>query len=99
VTDGIVISPLIALMQDQGRSPAQLGVRAEYLNQPWMPRTAGRVERELLAGELDMLYVAPERLLTEPLALAAVAQPDRPVRHRRALRVAVGPRLPANTAS
>lgn len=61
---GIVISPLIALMQDQVEALRQLGVRAEFLNSTLDAETAGRVERELLAGELDMLYVAPERLLT-----------------------------------
>lgn len=52
---GIVISPLIALMQDQVEALRQLGVRAEYLNSTLDAETAGRVERELLAGELDML--------------------------------------------
>ena len=61
---GIVISPLIALMQDQVEALRQLGVRAEYLNSTLDGETSARVERELLAGELDMLYVAPERLLT-----------------------------------
>ncbi|MEN5393872.1 DNA helicase RecQ [Stenotrophomonas sp. TWI377] len=61
---GIVISPLIALMQDQVEALRQLGVRAEYLNSTLDGETAARVERELLAGELEMLYVAPERLLT-----------------------------------
>jgi ATP-dependent DNA helicase RecQ len=61
---GIVISPLIALMQDQVEALRQLGVRAEYLNSTLDGDTTARVERELLAGELDMLYVAPERLLT-----------------------------------
>ncbi|KAG1316619.1 hypothetical protein G6F63_015998 [Rhizopus arrhizus] len=51
-------------MQDQVEALRQLGVRAEYLNSTLDAETAGRVERELLAGELDMLYVAPERLLT-----------------------------------
>jgi ATP-dependent DNA helicase RecQ len=61
---GIVISPLIALMQDQVEALRQLGVRAEYLNSTLDAETAARVERELLAGELELLYVAPERLLT-----------------------------------
>ncbi len=61
---GIVISPLIALMQDQVEALRQLGVRAEYLNSTLDGDTAAQVERELLAGDLDMLYVAPERLLT-----------------------------------
>jgi ATP-dependent DNA helicase RecQ len=61
---GIVISPLIALMQDQVEALRQLGVRAEYLNSTLDAETAARVERELVAGELELLYVAPERLLT-----------------------------------
>ncbi|MFI8719489.1 DNA helicase RecQ [Stenotrophomonas sp. NPDC077464] len=61
---GIVISPLIALMQDQVDALRQLGVRAEYLNSTLDGETAARVERELAAGELELLYVAPERLLT-----------------------------------
>ncbi|MDF2817883.1 MAG: ATP-dependent helicase RecQ [Stenotrophomonas rhizophila] len=61
---GIVISPLIALMQDQVEALRQLGVRAEYLNSTLDGETAARVERELAAGELELLYVAPERLLT-----------------------------------
>ncbi|GAB3315629.1 DNA helicase RecQ [Luteimonas notoginsengisoli] len=61
---GIVVSPLIALMQDQVEALRQLGVRAEYLNSTLDGETSARVERELLAGGLDLLYVAPERLLT-----------------------------------
>jgi ATP-dependent DNA helicase RecQ len=61
---GIVISPLIALMQDQVEALHQAGVRAEFLNSTLDAETAARVERELLDGELQMLYVAPERLLT-----------------------------------
>jgi len=61
---GVVVSPLIALMQDQVEALRQVGVRAEYLNSTLDAETAQRVERALLAGELDLLYVAPERLLT-----------------------------------
>jgi ATP-dependent DNA helicase RecQ len=61
---GIVVSPLIALMQDQVEALRQLGVRAEFLNSTLDAETASRIERELLAGDLDLLYVAPERLLT-----------------------------------
>jgi len=61
---GVVISPLIALMQDQVEALRQLGVRAEYLNSTLDAAAAADVERRLLAGELDLLYVAPERLLT-----------------------------------
>ena len=61
----IVVSPLIALMQDQVDALAQLGVRAAFLNSSLSAERAAAVERGLLAGELDLLYVAPERLLTE----------------------------------
>ena len=61
---GVVISPLIALMQDQVEALRQVGVRAEFLNSTLDAESAARVERALLAGELDLLYVAPERLLT-----------------------------------
>jgi ATP-dependent DNA helicase RecQ len=60
----IVVSPLIALMQDQVEALRQLGVRAEFLNSALEAGEASRVERELLAGQIDLLYVAPERLLT-----------------------------------
>jgi len=62
---GIVISPLIALMQDQVEALRQLGVRAACLNSALAGDEAARVEAQLLSGELDLLYVAPERLLTE----------------------------------
>ena len=62
---GIVISPLIALMQDQVDALRELGVRAAYLNSTLDWSASRDVERALLAGELDLLYVAPERLLTE----------------------------------
>lgn len=62
---GIVISPLIALMQDQVDALTELGVRAAYLNSSQDWREAREVERQMLNGELDLLYVAPERLLTE----------------------------------
>ncbi len=61
---GLVISPLIALMQDQVEALRQLGVRAEFLNSTLDAESASRIEQALLAGELDLLYVAPERLLT-----------------------------------
>ncbi|KAF1709740.1 DNA helicase RecQ [Pseudoxanthomonas kalamensis DSM 18571] len=60
----IVVSPLIALMQDQVEALRQLGVRAACLNSSLDAEQAASVERQLLAGELDLLYVAPERLLT-----------------------------------
>jgi ATP-dependent DNA helicase RecQ len=60
---GIVVSPLIALMQDQVDALTQLGVRASFLNSTQNADTQRGVERALLDAELDLLYVAPERLL------------------------------------
>jgi ATP-dependent DNA helicase RecQ len=60
---GIVVSPLIALMQDQVDALLQLGVRAAFLNSSLDADAARGVQRRLSAGELDLLYVAPERLL------------------------------------
>jgi ATP-dependent DNA helicase RecQ len=60
---GIVVSPLIALMQDQVDALRQLGVKAAYLNSSLTADTAREVQGQLLRGELDMLYVAPERLM------------------------------------
>ena len=62
---GIVVSPLIALMQDQVAALRQAGVRAAFLNSTLTPNAARIVEQQLLDGELDLLYVAPERLMTE----------------------------------
>ncbi|MCZ8102001.1 MAG: DNA helicase RecQ [Burkholderiaceae bacterium] len=62
---GVVVSPLIALMQDQVDALRENGVRAEYLNSTLSAEDARRVERAMRAGELDLLYVAPERLLTD----------------------------------
>ena len=66
VKDGltVVVSPLIALMQDQVESLAEVGVRAAFLNSTQTSEDAMRVRREVRAGEIDLLYVAPERLLT-----------------------------------
>jgi len=62
---GIVISPLIALMQDQADALRQLGVRAALLNSSLDAKAQRQVEQQLLAGELDILYMAPERLLND----------------------------------
>ena len=62
---GIVISPLIALMQDQVLALKQNGLRADYLNSSLSADEAGRVEKRLLSGATDLLYLAPERLLTD----------------------------------
>jgi ATP-dependent DNA helicase RecQ len=63
---GIVVSPLIALMQDQVDALRQLGVRAAYLNSSLSRKDQRAVAAQLRAGTLDLLYVAPERLLTDP---------------------------------
>jgi len=62
---GVVVSPLIALMQDQVEALHQLDVQAAYLNSSLDFAAASTIERQLLNGELDLIYVAPERLLTE----------------------------------
>lgn len=59
---GVVVSPLIALMQDQVDALSALGVRAGFLNSTQDLDQRRQVERDLLAGELDLLYLAPERL-------------------------------------
>ena len=61
---GVVISPLIALMQDQVDALAEVGVRAAYLNSTQSFDEAMRTERRVRNGELDLVYVAPERLMT-----------------------------------
>jgi ATP-dependent DNA helicase RecQ len=78
---GVVVSPLIALMQDQVEGLRQAGVRAAALNSSLEASEASAVWRALEQGELDLLYVSPERLLspglldrleTLPLALFAI---------------------------
>ncbi|PCK05290.1 MAG: ATP-dependent DNA helicase RecQ, partial [Alteromonadaceae bacterium] len=60
---GIVISPLIALMEDQVSALTQLGVRACYLNSMLSAEAVRSTEQALLNGEIQVLYVAPERLI------------------------------------
>jgi ATP-dependent DNA helicase RecQ len=62
---GIVVSPLIALMQDQVDALKQLGVQAAFLNSSLDAEAARAVSQQLLRGELKLLYVAPERLMME----------------------------------
>jgi ATP-dependent DNA helicase RecQ len=78
---GIVVSPLIALMKDQVDTLCELGVRAKFLNSSLSPADQRQVEQDLQNGTLDLLYVAPERLLNAsflnlldqtPLALFAI---------------------------
>ena len=77
----IVVSPLIALMSDQVAGLRQAGVRAAFLNSSQDYEESRQVEAQLRAGDLDLLYMAPERLLTErtldlisslPVALFAI---------------------------
>ncbi|EEF79864.1 DNA helicase RecQ [Methylophaga thiooxydans] len=77
----VVVSPLIALMQDQVMALKQLGVKAAFLNSSLSAAQARDVEQQLEAGQIDLLYVAPERLLGErmlsflerlPVALFAI---------------------------
>jgi ATP-dependent DNA helicase RecQ len=61
---GIVVSPLIALMQDQVDTLTQLGVNAAFLNSSMDASSASSTIQQLLGGKLDLMYVAPERLLS-----------------------------------
>jgi ATP-dependent DNA helicase RecQ len=78
---GIVVSPLIALMQDQVEALRHNGVAAEFLNSSLPHKEVQLVEKRILSGRADILYVAPERLLSEgfqrllqrfPIALFAI---------------------------
>ena len=70
---GIVVSPLIALMRDQVAGLLEAGVKAAVLNSTLSWDEASAVEARLLAGDLDLLYVAPERLVT-PRCLAMLGR-------------------------
>src|SRR5712692_1808296 len=72
---GIVVSPLIALMRDQVAGLLEAGVKAAVLNSTLSWDEASAVEARLLAGDLDLLYIAPERLLT-PRCLAMLGRAD-----------------------
>jgi ATP-dependent DNA helicase RecQ len=78
---GVVVSPLIALMQDQVDAMVELGLRAGFLNSTQGPGERRQVEEAFVAGELDLLYLAPERLRIDatmrlldrgPIALFAI---------------------------
>ncbi len=78
---GVVVSPLIALMQNQVDAARQVAISAAFLNSSLDPSEAHAVQLQMLAGQLDLLYVAPERLVTAefqqllaqiPLALFAI---------------------------
>jgi ATP-dependent DNA helicase RecQ len=70
---GIVVSPLIALMRDQVAGLLEAGVKAAVLNSTLTSEEASAVEAQLLAGELDLVYIAPERLVT-PRCLAMLGR-------------------------
>ncbi|MES1945102.1 ATP-dependent DNA helicase RecQ [Salinisphaera sp. PC39] len=70
---GVVVSPLIALMADQVAALRQLGIRAAYLNSSLPPAEQAAVEAAMRDGDLDMIYVAPERLL-QPRTLALLEE-------------------------
>ena len=61
---GVVVSPLIALMQDQVDALEEVGVRAAFLNSTQSFEESMRIERLVRSGEIDLVYVAPERLMT-----------------------------------
>ena len=62
---GIIVSPLIALMQDQVNALLQLGIKAACLNSTLPPQSVREAEQGLLDNDMDLLYIAPERLLQE----------------------------------
>ncbi|NQY63515.1 MAG: DNA helicase RecQ [Alteromonadaceae bacterium] len=70
---GVVISPLIALMQDQVNALAQLGVNACFLNSTLSYDQVHHIETSLISGEIDILYIAPERLI-QPRTLSLLSQ-------------------------
>ena len=100
----VVVSPLIALMQDQVGALEEAGVHASFLNSTLTLEETQRIEREMMSGRLVLLYVAPERLTT-PRMLAQLDSleergPAQPLRDRRsALREPVGARPSARTIS
>ncbi|MBY6189000.1 DNA helicase RecQ [Microbulbifer agarilyticus] len=72
---GVVVSPLIALMQDQVEALRAVGVAAGFLNSSLDYQEAQALEAQLLQGNLDLLYLAPERLL-QPRTLDLLSQTD-----------------------
>ncbi|WP_033416696.1 DNA helicase RecQ [Hahella ganghwensis] len=72
---GIVVSPLIALMEDQVSALQQLGVEAEFLNSTLSLQQQSAISQRLRDGDIKLLYVAPERLL-QPATLALLENLD-----------------------
>src|ERR1700745_1298840 len=93
---GVVISPLIALMQDQVQALRQLGIRADFLNSTQDPGTRHVVEQQFKAGRAAPSLSRAGAARGAGTACAARRPPNLGIRDRRgALRVPVGPRLPA----
>ncbi len=80
---GVVVSPLIALMQDQVDALAANGVQAAFLNSTQGPDERARVERAVVSGQVDMLYLAPERLRLESTRSCSTARGSRCSRSTR----------------
>ena len=93
----LVVSPLVSLMQDQVAALADVAPgRVELVNAQRGRRANAERCRRAVTGEVRLLYVAPERFASARFAARDRRRPRRPVRRRRgALRLAVGPRLPA----
>ena len=92
---GVVVSPLIALMQDQVDALTQIGVRAAAINSSMSAESIDRTTRQIRAGELDLIYVRAGTPAHERFSRAPAGMPGRLVRHRRgALRLPMGPRFP-----
>ncbi len=87
----VVVSPLIALMRDQVRQMQAVGVAAATLNSTSDAEDNEETRRAMRAGELRLLFVSPERLLTDGLiAELRRARPTTPRHRRGALRLRMG---------
>ena len=96
--DGValVVSPLIALMKDQVDALRSKGVRAAFINSTMTQAEVRDVQMDAYRGHLDILYVAPERLVVPRFQRLSTRRNAEPHRHRRSpLHLRVGPRLPA----
>ena len=95
----VVVSPLIALMKDQVDSLEEVGVPATFLNSSLSPEEYGRRWRDLGRRGYKILYLAPERLVTEDMLGALQGVERRPHRRRRGpLHLGMGPRFPARVS-
>ena len=92
----IVVSPLVALMQDQVAALKLAGVAAETINSAASREENVTIWKRVAAGEVRLLYLSPERLMTEPDDPGIAENRCRPYCHRRgALHLAVGGFVPA----